>query len=130
MGFIEGIAIWKLAVIGLLAGILSSLFGIGSGIVLVPALVVVAALTQKQAQGISLAVIVPIALIGFLRYYYTPGVNLNLKIILPIILAAIVGVNIGASVLGNISNRNLQFGFGALIIIVGFSMIWKAVKHG
>jgi hypothetical protein len=56
--------------IGITAGILGGLFGIGGGVMMVPALIYLKGFSQKKAQGTSLAVfLLPVALLGFLNYY-------------------------------------------------------------
>jgi uncharacterized membrane protein YfcA len=56
--------------IGLLAGVMGGLFGIGGGIIMVPALIYLKGFTQQKAQGTSLAVfMLPVAILGFLNYY-------------------------------------------------------------
>jgi uncharacterized protein len=122
----DGISVLKLSFLGLVVGILGALFGVGGGIIMVPALVLIACLPQKTAQGISLAVMVPMALMSFLRYYHTPGLTFDLKVILVLSVAAILGANLGATVMGALSNRALQIGFGLLIIGIGVYMVFKA----
>ena len=58
----------KIALVGLVAGFLSGLFGVGGGILIVPALVIVLKLGQKLAHGTSLAAVLPIAMSSLLGY--------------------------------------------------------------
>jgi uncharacterized membrane protein YfcA len=60
--------LWKYIVLGLVSGVFSSTFGVGSGILMIPALVMMFEFTQKSAQGICLAVMAPMALVGAIRY--------------------------------------------------------------
>jgi len=64
-----------LLLIGLLGGTLSGALGVGSGILIIPALVLGLGIEQKVAQGICLAVMVPMALMGAYRYYVNPDIN-------------------------------------------------------
>lgn len=66
-------------ILGLVAGILSGAFGIGGGTILIPVLVFLFGLTQHQAQGTTLAILVPpIGLLAALRYYYSGNVKLDM----------------------------------------------------
>ena len=67
-----------LLIIGLAAGFLSGLVGIGGGIIMVPALVLVLGFTQKQAQGTSLGVLVlPVVALAVWQYYKQGQINFN-----------------------------------------------------
>ena len=66
----------KFALLGAVVGIFSSLFGVGGGIIMVPVLVILAGFGQHMAQGISLAVMVPTALVGGFGYWREGNVNL------------------------------------------------------
>ena len=114
--------------LGLVAGIVSATFGVGSGIIVVPALAIVAGLTQKEAQGIALVVMVPMALIGALRYHFNADIHLDYRIALIMAVTVVVGVNIGANIVGAVSNRQLQFGFACFLIIVAIRMVLTALK--
>lgn len=100
--------------IGLVAGVLSGLFGIGGGVIIVPALVLFG-LTQRQASGTSLAALVlPVSLLGVIEYVKRGEVHIRYGLGLAVGLA--VGALLGAIVAGDISNRLLQRGFGVLML--------------
>jgi len=120
----------KFALLGIGVGTLGGLFGVGGGVLMVPALVLLAGLTQKGAQTISLAVMVPMAFVAFLRYRHMSGVPLGWMALLILAAFAIVGANIGTTLVSFMSNRSLQAGFGAFIIAVGAWMIIKACRAG
>ncbi len=86
---------WIFVLLGICAGILSGLLGLGSGIILVPALVLLCSFEQKSAQGMALAVMVPMALVGALRYWKNPEIQMNAAVIGLIILAALAGALVG-----------------------------------
>jgi len=115
--------------LGLVSGIFSALFGVGGGIIMVPVLTILASLPQKEAQGISLCVMVPVALMGAIRYYMNPEINIDFLIVLIMSATVIVGANIGATVVGAVSNRTLQFGFALLLFVAGIRMMWSS-WHG
>lgn len=113
-----------LALIGLSAGIVSGLMGVGGAIIIVPALVLFFGLTQHQAQGTSLAVLVfPVAFLAFWNYYKAGYVNFRFAII--IMLAFIVGGYFGSRLAIIIPERLLKIGFGVLIMAMGLRMIIK-----
>ena len=86
---------WVFIVLGICAGVISGTLGLGRGTVLVPTLVLVWSFEQKSAQGTALAVMVPMALVGALRYWKNPEIEMNAAIIALIILGALVGVLVG-----------------------------------
>ena len=67
-----------LLLVGLIAGILSGLVGVGGGIIMVPALVLLLGFTQKQAQGTSLGImLLPVGILAVLQYYKQGYINFN-----------------------------------------------------
>jgi uncharacterized protein len=109
-----------LALIGAAAGVLSGLFGIGGGVVMVPALVM-AGLGQHRAQSTSLAAIVPIALVGAILF----GRAANVDIPAAVALAAgsLVGVRIGAQLMHRVSEVLLARIFGVFLIVVAVTLL-------
>ncbi|MBN1526600.1 MAG: sulfite exporter TauE/SafE family protein [Candidatus Omnitrophica bacterium] len=109
--------------LGLAAGILSGIFGIGGGVVLVPALVYIFGLTQHQAQGTTLAIMIPpIGLLAALRYYYSGNVKLGMAAF--ICFGFFVGGLIGAHYIQNVPDPLLKKAFGVLLLIVSLRMIF------
>ncbi len=108
-------------VLGLLAGILSGVVGIGGGIIIVPALVFVFGMSQLEAQGTTLAVLIPP--IGLLAAwsYYTRGF-VNVKLALLIIAGFIVGGWIGGRIAVDLPNAVLQKIFGVVLLLVSIKM--------
>jgi hypothetical protein len=76
------------ALLGVVVGVFSGLFGVGGGIIMVPFLVVVAGYTQQVAQGISLAVIIPTACSGVVDYWQKGTFNVGL---VPLTIALAIG---------------------------------------
>ena len=107
--------------IGLLAGILAGMLGIGGGVILVPGLVLLMKVEQHTAQGISLAVITLMALVGTITHYRQE--NVRLKVALWIIPAAIIFSFLGGTVANILDASLLRQLVGGLAIIIGFVML-------
>ena len=107
--------------LGLLAGLLSGLFGIGGGAVLVPLLVLWAALPQHQAHATSLAAIILTAAWGALTYARDGSVAFGAG--LAIATGAIVGAWFGAALMHRLSARRLRQAFGVLAVVVAAQLL-------
>ncbi|MCP5524297.1 MAG: sulfite exporter TauE/SafE family protein [Verrucomicrobiales bacterium] len=109
------------ALIGLLSGLTSGLFGVGGGIVMVPAMAFLLKLDFKVAVGTSLAVMVPSALMGAIKHYDLGHVNFKVALaIIPVALLCSFG---GAWLTENLSSAVLKRGFGGLLLLVGIRML-------
>lgn len=111
---------WKLALIGLTAGLLSGGFGIGGGIVMVPLLVAVG-LDRHRATATSLAAIVPIAIAGAITFSVSGEMNLELGIFIGV--GGVVGSILGASLMNRMSARSLTVVFGVILLLAAVRMI-------
>ena len=102
--------------VGLAAGLLSGLFGVGGGTVIVPMLVLLLRFDQRLAAGTSLAAIVPTAAVGVVSY----AVHGSVAWIPALILAAgaVVGAQIGTWLLARIPQNALRWGFVAFLAVV------------
>lgn len=108
-------------ILGLVAGVLSGFLGIGGGVIIIPILVYVFGLTQHQAQGTSLAALLPpIGLLAFLKYYYSG--HADLKIGLLIAAGFFFGGLLGAIFAQPIPDITLKRIFGIFLIIVAIRM--------
>ncbi|MGA7162160.1 MAG: sulfite exporter TauE/SafE family protein [Bacteroidota bacterium] len=108
--------------LGLLAGILSGFVGVGGGILIVPALVLIFGFSQHQAQGTSLALLLPpIGILAVWTYYKQGFVDVRVAAI--IIAGFIAGSWVGAKYATEISNEVLGKVFGAVLMIIGLKMI-------
>lgn len=111
-------------ILGLVAGILGGMFGIGGGTILIPVMVYLFGLTQHQAQGTTLAIMVPpIGLLAALRYYYSGNVKLGMAGF--ICLGFFVGGLIGASFIHNVSEPLLKKLFGIYLLFIAAKMIFS-----
>ncbi|MFW6159417.1 MAG: sulfite exporter TauE/SafE family protein [Planctomycetota bacterium] len=115
---------WGYILLGVAAGVLSGMLGVGSGTLLIPVLVLVFHLPQKAAQGTCLAVIVPMALMGALRYWGNPDVQVNIAHVCLLAVGAVLGAVAGFYLMGQIPGSILRKIFAVYIIIVGARMLW------
>jgi uncharacterized protein len=110
-------------VLGLVAGVFGGIFGIGGGIILIPALVFFFGLTQHQAQGTTLAILIPpIGLLAALKYYYSGNVKLGMAAF--ICLGFFIGGYFGASLIQNLPDLLLKKLFGVFLLMVSLKMIF------
>jgi len=106
----------KYVVLGVVVGVFSSLFGVGGGIIMVPFLVVIAGFTQHLAQGISLAVMVPTALMGAARYMKEG--NVNLWVALAVCIGSIPTARFGAELAQRLPQTTLRTLFALFMVAV------------
>ena len=112
-----------LLVIGLAAGILSGMFGIGGGIIVVPALIYFLGMSQHTAQGTTLAMLLPpIGILAALAYYRQGHVNLLAAGLL--CLGFILGGLLGANICLNISGEIVRKMFGIALLLISLHMIF------
>ncbi|WP_204976705.1 sulfite exporter TauE/SafE family protein [Microbacterium esteraromaticum] len=107
-------------VIGLIAGLLSGLFGVGGGTVIVPLLVLLLSFDQRLSAGTSLAAIVPTASVGVISYALSGAVAWIPALILA--AGAVVGAQIGSRLLPRVSQTALRWGFVAFLVVVIVSL--------
>lgn len=112
----------QFVVLGLIAGTLSGTIGIGGGIVLVPALVLIFEFSQHQAQGTSLA-LMPMAI--FAAYTYYRAGHVDVKAASFICAGFVIGGLLGAKFAVSLPKDMLQKVFGAVLLTVGIYMIFK-----
>ena len=110
-----------LVAVGAAAGVLSGLFGVGGGILLVPAMVLIVGFGQHRAQATSLAAIVPIAAVGAFVFGSAGSVDLLAAGLLA--AASLLGVQLGARLMHRLSDRVLTQIFGVFLIIVALAML-------
>ncbi|MGD1844766.1 MAG: sulfite exporter TauE/SafE family protein [Salibacteraceae bacterium] len=112
-----------LVVIGLLAGMLSGMLGIGGGIVIVPALVFFMGFTQHQAQGTSVAtLLLPIGILAAYNYHQQKSIDYTYAII--IAGTFMLGGYVGSKIALNLDGALLKKAFGGLLLVVAVKMIF------
>lgn len=115
---------WVAGAIGLVSGLASGLFGVGGGIVMVPAMVYLLSPPVrdiKQAVGTSLVVIIPTALVGSWKHL-TQG-NVEWRVALALAPLALVGGYAGAWLTTQLSSAQLKRAFGGLLILAGLRLL-------
>lgn len=116
---------WGYTGIGLAAGVLSGILGIGGGILIIPAVVFFYGLSQQQAQGITLAALIPpVGLLAAINYWRAG--NLPLKPAAFVAIGLFVGAYFGSLLAQQVSSRSLKFTFGIFLLLVGGKMIADA----
>lgn len=119
---------WVFVALGIFAGVISGTLGLGGGTVLVPALVLLFRYGQKNAQGMSLAIMVPMALVGALRYWKNPEVEMNGLVMGLIICGAVVGALAGAELAARLPGHVLRKVFAIFLVIVAAKMFMGSSK--
>lgn len=111
-----------LLLIGVCAGVLSGMFGIGGGLIIVPALVFFMGMTQHEAQGTSIGLmLLPIGILAAYKYYTTG--NLDYRAGLIIAGAFVIGAFYGAKISLAIDEILLKRIFGSLMLLVSIKLI-------
>src|SRR5213596_748031 len=114
---------WVLvSLVGLAAGVVSGLFGVGGAVVIIPGLVLVVGLSQHTANGTSLAaLLLPVGILGALEYYKRGQVNVAYAAV--IAAGLFVGALVGAKLAGSLSDVALRRAFGGLLLLVSVRLL-------
>lgn len=112
-----------LVAVGLLAGFLSGTIGIGGGLVIIPSLVFILGMTQKEAQGTSLAFMIPPIGI-FAAINYTKHGHINWKYAMFLSIFFTVGALFGSKFAMQVDGKILKKIFGFLLLFVAYRMIF------
>lgn len=108
--------------LGLVAGALSGLIGIGGGIIIVPALVFFFGFTQLKAQGTTIALMIPpIGLLAAWTYYRQGYVDVTAALL--VCLGFVLGGLLGATVATGLSNALLEKVFGVVLLFIALKML-------
>ena len=108
--------------IGLIAGILSGLIGIGGGIIMVPMLLLLG-FSQQQAQGTSLAALLPpVTLFAVINYHKAGFIDWRYAIIISLVF--VIGGYFGSKIAINIDQKTLKKIFGILLLCIGTKMFF------
>jgi len=114
-----------LIAIGLGAGILSGFIGVGGGVIIVPGLIYFLGMTQFQAQGTSLALMLPpIGILAFMNYYKAGHVNLTYALVVAVFF--ILGGYFGSKLSLKLDPAKVKLIFGIVVLYVGIRLVWKS----
>jgi uncharacterized protein len=117
-----------LLLVGLVAGMLGGIVGVGGGIIIVPALVYFLGFSQHTAQGTSLGLIMlPVGILGFLQYYYScqkAGTPISFNVIGILAIAFVVGSYFGSKIALSVPQDILKKCFAILLVIVAVKMLF------
>ena len=113
--------------IGVVAGILAGFFGLGGGLVIIPALIYFAGYSQLTATGTSLAVLLPPIGIAATVEYYRRG-SVNLKAALIIAAALMIASWAGARITRRFNELYLRLAFGILLVSIGGYMVVSTIR--
>jgi uncharacterized protein len=117
-----------LLLVGLVAGMLGGIVGVGGGIIIVPALVYFLGFDQHTAQGTSLGLIMlPVGILGFLQYYYScqkAGTPISFNVIGILAIAFVIGSYFGSKIALSVPQDILKKCFAILLVIVAVKMLF------
>jgi uncharacterized protein len=114
-----------LLIIGMITGVMAGMLGIGGGLVVIPALVMVMGMSQQSAQGTSLAMMLPpIGILAAYNYYKAGHVDIKFALLLA--FAFIIGSYFGSRIAVKLPQEVLKKIFGAFLLLVAVKMLfWK-----
>lgn len=114
-----------LLIIGVITGVMAGMLGIGGGLVVIPALVMVMGMSQQAAQGTSLAMMLPpIGILAAYNYYKAGHVDIKFALLLA--FAFIIGSYFGSKIAVHLPQEVLKKIFGFFLLIVAIRMLlWK-----
>jgi uncharacterized membrane protein YfcA len=116
----------SLIVIGLLGGMLSGMFGIGGGVIMVPLMVFLLSFTQHQAQGTSLAVLsFPVAFVAAYNYYNSGENVVDWKFAVIIAFSFVIGGYLGSKLAISINQTLLKKLFSLLLLVAAIKMFFS-----
>ena len=113
-------------VIGLAAGVVAGLLGVGGGTLFVPALTIGLGLSQLDAEATSLLAIIPVALVGAMRQRSHGNVDVRTGMLLG--LVAVAGAVAGVAIANAVPERALEVGFGLFLLFVVWRLLVRALR--
>lgn len=120
--------IGAIVAVGLAAGLLSGIFGVGGGILIVPGLVFFAKMDQRLAHGTSLAAVLPISVSSLVTYWAHDHVDWNVALFL--VIGAVAGALLGTKLLKTARHDFLSIGFATLLLVSAVRLYWSASASG
>ncbi len=114
------------ALIGVAAGVIAGMFGVGGGTLFVPALVIFLGLSHIEAEATSLLAIIPVALVGAWRQHRYG--NLRVADGATVGVLAVGGAVLGVVAANALPERALEIGFAGLLVAVAIQMTLRALR--
>ncbi len=112
-----------LILIGIAAGFLSGLIGIGGGVIIVPALVILLGFSQKLAQGTSLGILLlPVGILAVMQYYKQGYLNVNYVAI--VATAFVLGGFLGSKLALSLSDEKMKKIFAIIMLLIAIKMLF------
>jgi uncharacterized membrane protein YfcA len=118
----------SILLVGLGAGFLSGIFGVGGGILIVPGLVFFAKMDQRRAHGTSLAAVLPISLASLVTYWSHDHVDWHVALWLAI--GAVGGAILGTKLLKTARHDVLSYGFATVLVVSAIRLYWTTSADG
>ncbi|MFM9083631.1 MAG: sulfite exporter TauE/SafE family protein, partial [Actinomycetota bacterium] len=122
------VSIVRIALVGLAAGLLSGMFGVGGGILIVPGLVLVAKMDQRIAHGTSLAAVLPISISSFLTYLSHDHVDWPVAMWLAV--GAVAGAVLGTPLLDVLPHTPLALSGAGWLVVTAARLFFQGVGEG
>lgn len=113
-------------VIGLVAGVVAGLLGVGGGALFVPALTIGLGLSQLDAEATSLLAIIPVALVGAVRQRAHGNVDTRTGVVLGVV--AVGGALAGVVIANTVPERGLEVAFGLFLLFVAWRLVKRALR--
>jgi uncharacterized protein len=113
--------------LGVAAGVVAGLLGVGGGILFVPALVVVLGLSQVRAEATSLLAVIPVSLVGSWRQHRYDNVRLRDGLVVGALSAG--GVLAGVLVANAVPERALEVAFALLLLVIAFQLLRRGLDQ-
>jgi hypothetical protein len=120
------VAVIGVLLMGIAAGLLAGLLGVGGGVLFVPALTLLVGLTQVEAEATSLLAIIPVALVGAVsqaRYG-----NLRARDAIVVGLFAIPGAVVGVVIVNNVPERAVELAFAGFLLLVAGQLVRRVLR--
>jgi uncharacterized membrane protein YfcA len=113
--------------IGIAAGVIAGMFGVGGGTLFVPALTLFLGLSHIDAEATSLLAIVPVAIVGAWRQHGYGNLAIGDGVTVGVL--AVAGAVVGVVLANALPERALEIGFAGLLIAVAVQMIHRALRN-
>ena len=123
-------AVWKIAIDGLIVGVITGLVGVGGGFLIVPALVLLGGLSMHKAVATSLMIIALKSFSGFYKYLDVlekQGLDLDWQTLMLVTALGIVGSFAGAKMAHRVPQHKLKKGFGLFLIVMGIYILARSL---